>query len=337
MRQLRKILFPFSVIYHGITMLRNWGYDQGILRSKAYDFPVVVVGNLSTGGTGKSPMAEYLIRLFQDDYAVATLSRGYGRKTRGYIKVGSHMRSQEVGDEPLQFARKFDKVAVAVCENRQEGVSRLMKETPEPELIILDDAFQHRKVKAGYYILLTAYDALYSDDLILPAGNLRESRRGAQRAQSIVVTKCPGELSPTEQSSIWKKLDPKPGQSVFFTSITYSNVIVSTDEQMPLQKLSDIPFALVTGIANPKPLLQFLDKQGLKYRHYKFGDHHDFALSEIKMLQQQKLILTTEKDYMRLQGKLDQTELYYLPIKVSVQNNEQFDTMLKTFVAQTTS
>jgi len=313
-------------------------YDKEVLSSKSYGFPIIAVGNLSTGGTGKSPMVEYLIRLFQDDYSMATLSRGYGRNTKGYVKVQPQMTAQEVGDEPLQFAKKFSKITVAVAESRQKGIAKLLEETPQPELIILDDAFQHRKVKAGFYMLLTSYDSLYSNDLILPAGNLRESRNGAQRAQCIVITKCPQALTNEERIAITRKLNPRQGQKVFFASINYSDVIFSAHKQLPLEQLSNTSFALVTGIANPKPLLQFLDDQGLTYTHFKYADHHDFALSEIKTLQQQKLILTTEKDYMRLEGQLEKTKLYYLPIQTVVQDNStQFDRLLKEFVTRITS
>ena len=332
MRQLRKILFPFSVIYHGVTMLRNWAYDKGVVASRSYDFPLIVVGNLSTGGTGKSPMVEYIIRLFKDTHTMATLSRGYGRRKKGYIKVEPHRTASEVGDEPLQFAKKFKDITIAVAENRQEGIARLLEENASTELIVLDDAFQHRRVKAGFYILLTAYDTLYANDLILPAGNLRESRRGAQRAQCIIVTKCPETLTEQERANIVKKLRPNPNQSVFFASIGYSDIIFSADGQLLLHQLANTSFALVTGIANPSPLLQFLDNQGLNYQHFKFGDHHDFALSEIKMLEQQDIILTTEKDYMRLHGQLKQTKLYYLPIETVIHDGALFDAQLKAFV-----
>ncbi len=322
MKQLRKILFPFAGLYYIITLLRNKAYDLGYFSHKEYNLPVICIGNLNTGGTGKSPMTEYLIRCLKDQYHIATLSRGYGRKTKGYLEVSSNSIAQDVGDEPLQFARKFNDVIVSVCEDRQFGISQLLKITPSPEVIILDDAYQHRKVKAGFQIVLTAYHDLYADDYLLPAGNLREPRKGVDRAQIIIVTKCPADISQEDRDAIVRKLKPLSYQSVYFTTIRYSDMIVSNDARWSISELKSKKITLVTGIANPTPLVSHLQGLGLDFEHKVFKDHHNFALSEIKALASCEFILTTEKDYVRLAPLLKNTPLYYLAIEVSFVTDE---------------
>ena len=312
MKLLRKILFPFSMIYWGITAFRNKLFDLGWLKSKSYDFPVICVGNLSTGGTGKSPMIEFLVTFLKNDRNVAVLSRGYKRKTKGFREVFINSTVSETGDEPLQFKRKFPDVTVAVCEDRQAGIEKLRNRI---DLLLLDDAFQHRKVRPSYSILLTSFGDLFVDDCILPAGNLRESKSGANRADVLVVTKCPDALETTEMKAIREKLNPKPHQEVYFTKIGYASEIRNELDSKPLTYLNGKKFTLVTGIANPKPLVAFLESQGLVFVHKAYGDHHDFVASEITSLQQEKILLTTEKDFMRLQPVIKNAELYYLPIK----------------------
>ncbi|RMB63904.1 tetraacyldisaccharide 4'-kinase [Dokdonia sinensis] len=336
MKWLRLILFPFSMVYKLVTLARNKMFDKGILSSKSYTFPIICIGNLSTGGTGKSPMTEYLIRLFKGDYKTATLSRGYGRKTRGYIHVAPSHQAREVGDEPLQFAQKFPEVFIAVCEDRQTGIAEIQSEFGTPEVLILDDAYQHRKVKPGFHILLTAYGDLYVDDYLLPAGNLRESRSGASRADVVVVTKCPKNLSKNEQQRIERRLKLSSNQRLFFSTIQYSETVVSATDSVSLEKLGNKPFVLVTGIANPAPLVQYLKNCELNFEHRGFGDHHTFAQSELDILDKNPVILTTEKDYMRLKGKLKNALLYYLPIQMEFLNGQQdFDHTLKVFVNTT--
>ena len=209
MNLLRKILFPFAILYGLITSFRNFLFDKGILKSYSFDLPIIAVGNLSVGGTGKTPQIEYLIRLLSDNYKVATLSRGYKRKSEGFVLADKNANAEILGDEPFQFYQKFPNVQVAVDANRKNGIEQLLNQNEKPEIILLDDAFQHRKVKAGYYILLTAYNDLYADDYILPTGNLRESRSGAKRANIVIVTKCPANLSLDKQNTIKKKLKRK--------------------------------------------------------------------------------------------------------------------------------
>ena len=327
----RKLLFPFSVLYHTITEVRNKLYDRQVLKSTSYEVPVICVGNLNMGGTGKSPMIEYLLNILKEDYKIATLSRGYKRESEGFHLVESDDSARITGDEPLQFKRKFKDALIAVDANRREGISELLKMSPE--VVLLDDAFQHRKVKAGFHVLLTAYGDLYVDDLLLPGGNLRESSAGAKRADVIVVTKCPSDLSEKEMLGIIDKLGPKSHQKVFFTSIKYSEKIFSANSDIPLDEVGKEPFTLVTGIANPKPLLNFLKKKGIQLKHFKYPDHHNFSEEEIIKLKKESKILTTEKDYMRLKDYLNQEDLYYLPIEVGfLKEAEQFNNLILNFI-----
>lgn len=312
MKRLRLLLLPFSIIYATITDIRNSLYDRGIFTSKSYNIPVICVGNLSTGGTGKSPMIEYLISYFKDDYSLAVLSRGYKRKSKGYFEVSENSNVSEVGDEPLQFKKKFPNVKVAVCEERTTGIDMLKISA---EVILLDDAFQHRKVTASLNIILTPYEDLYVNDFLLPAGNLRESQSGAKRAQIIVVTKCPNDLQASQINTIRKQLKPTAYQQVYFTKIGYSSEIKGQNEAKPLEYLKNKKFMLVTGIANPAPLIEFLEDQGLNFEQRTFPDHHNFSDAQISALKENNLILTTEKDFMRLSSESGFNELFYLPIQ----------------------
>lgn len=333
MASARKILFPFSILYGSVMHLRNKLYDKGLLSSKEFDIPVIAVGNLSMGGTGKSPMVEYLVNMLKQDHKVATLSRGYKRKTSGYILLNGQETATEVGDEPLQFKSKFKEVLVAVDENRSNGIEKLLEENFPPDVIVLDDAFQHRKVKAGFYILLTSYSNLYRNDLVLPAGNLREPAAGAKRANIIVVTKCPEDLSVAEQEEIRKKLKPKAGQEVFFSHIAYSEEIYSRNRILKLKELQKENFTLVTGIARPKALVDYLESLGLNFTHKAYSDHHNFTEEEIRSLQHEELILTTEKDYMRLKNEISREKIFYLPIKTEfISGNAEFNARIENFV-----
>lgn len=314
MQNLRKLLLPFSLLYGAIVWLRNKFFDWNWISHKSYDFPIICVGNLSVGGTGKSPMIEYLIRLLKDDFKVATLSRGYKRKTSGFYLVNGNEDAVATGDEPLQFKTKFPEITVAVDENRQRGIGELQKLKTSPEVILLDDAFQHRKVRPGFSILLTAYDSLYINDWILPAGNLREPRSGAKRADIIVVTKTPKDLSSKEMLQIKNKLSLKSHQTVYFSFIAYADYLSSGQKQIVLNSLPD-DFVLVTGIANPKPLVQFLKERSLKFDHLRFPDHHNFTSNELAEIDNHDFILTTEKDFMRLKTFIATEKLFYLPIQ----------------------
>ncbi|MBT8296260.1 MAG: tetraacyldisaccharide 4'-kinase [Gramella sp.] len=328
----RKLLFPFSLIYHGVTEVRNKLYDQNILKSRSYDLPVIAVGNLNMGGTGKSPMIEYLLKILGENHKIATLSRGYKRESKGFQLIQNTDAVSVSGDEPLQFKNKYPETIVAVNANRQKGISELRKLSPD--IILLDDAFQHRKVRAGFYILLTAYGDLYVDDLILPAGNLRESSGGAGRADVIVVTKCPTNLKSSEMDIIKDKLNPRSHQAVYFSTIKYSDKIFSASNEKNIKDINDEDWVLVTGIANPGPLLDFLKSQNMKLRHSKFPDHHNFSDRELKELFREPAILTTEKDYMRLRDKIPPEKLYYLPIEVDFLDSGdiEFEKKIESFI-----
>ena len=329
----RKILYPFSILYGGVMRVRNKLYDRGILPSQSFDLPVIVVGNLSMGGTGKSPMVEYLTHLLKKDHKVATLSRGYRRKTKGYILLSGNEPATEVGDEPLQFKYKFPDVVVAVDEVRTHGIAELLKEDPKPGVVLLDDAFQHRSVAAGLYILLTSYQKIYRNDLVLPAGDLREPVSGAKRANVIVVTKCPADLSLEEQMEIIKKLKPTPEQEVFLSSIEYSETVFGRNNSLKLKELQKTPFTLVTGIANPKPLVDHLQELGLIFEHKAYKDHHNFTEAELRELQHQELIITTEKDYMRLKNEISREKIFYLPIRNRfLHRGGEFDALVLDYV-----
>lgn len=332
MHKIRKILYPLGWFYGVAVWLRNKLFDWKILSSKSYQIPVISVGNLSVGGTGKSPMVEYLIELLQSDYRLATLSRGYKRKTKGFYRVMGNELAEETGDEPLQFKSKFPNVEVVVDEDRQHGIAEILKFDPVPEVILLDDAFQHRRVTPGYSILLTSYDALYVDDLMLPAGNLREPKWGAERADIIVVTKCPPELRLRIRESLERKLNLKPHQELFFSYIAYARYFTDGEKRLSLKQLPK-DFCLVTGIAKPGPLVEYLRKRRFKFEHRSYPDHHNFSKVELETLKREKFILTTEKDFMRLKPHFTEGKLYYLPIKQDfVRGKMFFDGLVKGWV-----
>ncbi|AXP79872.1 Tetraacyldisaccharide 4'-kinase [Mariniflexile rhizosphaerae] len=331
MKLIRNISFPFVPVYYAITSLRNRLYDLGIKKSISYSFPVICVGNLSVGGTGKTPMIEYLIDLLKDDCKVATLSRGYKRRTKGFQLANEFSTAESIGDEPFQFYNKFkNDILVAVDADRAHGIKQLKQLDNAPKVILLDDAFQHRKVKAGLNILLTTYSNPYFSDYVLPTGNLREPRSGAKRADIIVVTKCPDNFSSEAQSDFLKKIAPEVYQQVFFSSINYSNDIISSASKKSLDVVTN--FTLVTGIANANPLVEFLNKKGLQFEHLNFKDHYEFTQQDILALEKKELILTTEKDFMRLkQHETLKDKLFYLPITVTISNAPILNKLIKDF------
>nr|WP_305070032.1 tetraacyldisaccharide 4'-kinase [Flavobacterium covae] len=278
---------------------------------------MIAVGNLSVGGTGKTPLIEYLIHLLHDKYKIATLSRGYKRKSKGFILANEKITSEILGDEPYQFFQKFSTIKVAVDANRKEGIEKLLALPNKPDIILLDDAFQHRKVKAGYYIMLSSYDDLFYNDLILPAGNLRENKKGAQRANMIIITKCPKEIDEIAKSKIREKirLFSKAETPIYFSYIEYDKKIFNDDNFIITSSL-ERDYLVVSGIAKPEPFFNFL--QVKKENRMIFTDHHNFTETDLKNILKRaagRKIITTEKDYMRLKGKLPKEQLYYLPIK----------------------
>ncbi|RTZ03925.1 tetraacyldisaccharide 4'-kinase [Flavobacterium bomense] len=338
MNLLRKLLFPFAVLYGLVTCIRNFLFDKGVLKSYSFELPIIAVGNLSVGGTGKTPQIEYLIRLLSDKYKIATLSRGYKRQSKGFILAEATSNAETLGDEPFQFYQKFPSIQVAVDADRKNGIEQLLSLSIKPEVILLDDAFQHRKVKAGFYILLTSYGDLYSDDCMLPTGNLRESQSGAARANVIMVTKCPHNLSFEEQDDIKKRLKVGKNQELYFTFIAYDGYIYGENLKIKGNEIQDAAKVLVAGIAKPEPFFAYF--KDTNEVCLSFPDHHNFTdkdILEIKKLAQNNMIITTEKDYMRLKGSLPSGQLFYLPIKSTfIFGSENFDKTITDYVGTST-
>jgi tetraacyldisaccharide 4'-kinase len=342
MNFLRKIAYPFAVLYGIITSIRNFLYDKSILKSTKFKTPTLVVGNLSVGGTGKTPQIEYLIRLLQEDYKIAVLSRGYKRKSSGFILADENATAESIGDEPFQYYKKFKNIRVCVDADRTNAIQQLEKLDNPPDIILLDDAFQHRKVVGGFNILLTDFNNLYINDSMLPTGNLRENKSGAKRAQLIVVTKCPKLLSENEQLAIIKKINPTENQTVFFTAIDY-NKTLKGEESISLNELKDYETLLVTGIANPMSLISFLKDKNINFEHLEYPDHYNFKDKDIYQINKKldsfkskkKLVLTTEKDYVRIFDKVK--KLHYISIESIVINHKNdFDKKIKNYVEQST-
>ncbi|WP_298489092.1 tetraacyldisaccharide 4'-kinase [uncultured Maribacter sp.] len=311
MQLLRKLLFPVSLLYALAVYTRNWFYDIGIFKSESYKTPIICIGNLSTGGTGKTPMIEALLRLFTQTYKIGVLSRGYGRKSKGYLLATKNSTVEELGDEPYQIYSKFPEITMVVDADRQNGIVT-MESKNTSDFILLDDGFQHRKVTPGFSILLTTYDKLFVDDWYLPTGNLRDSKKEAKRASIIIVTKCPDDLSNNEQHKIKKRLQRYPNQEVLFAYFGYNSILKGNFNTASLEALKSKKITLVTGIANPKPLEKYLSKQEIQFEHLKYTDHHFFTDSEIKLLQSKECIITTEKDYVRLKDKV--SNLSYIEV-----------------------
>lgn len=342
MNLLRKILFPFAILYGIITSIRNLLFDNGFLKSYSFDLPIIAVGNLSVGGTGKTPQIEYLIRLLSENYKIATLSRGYKRQSKGFVLADSSSNAEILGDEPFQFFEKFPAIQVAVDADRKNGIEQLLSQSVKPDVILLDDAFQHRKVKAGFYILLTSYGDLYSDDFILPTGNLRECRGGAKRADVVIVTKCPPNLSPDEQNSIKTKLNLSSNQELYFTFIAYDDSIYSENKKIAVSEIQKENQLLLAGIAKPEPFFTYLKSNTNQQDCLTYPDHHHFTekdILEIKNKAQNKIIITTEKDYVRLKNSVLAGQLFYLPIKSSFisgpdTSGENFDKTILNYVGK---
>ena len=331
---LRKILFPLAFLYWLITFIRNWLYVKGIFKSSSFNIPIIAVGNLSVGGTGKTPQIEYLIRLLSEKYKVAVLSRGYKRTTEGFILADEKATASSIGDEPFQFYSKFPNIQVAVDANRKNGIENLLQHPNRPDVILLDDAYQHRKVKAGFYILLTAYDDLFCDDYILPFGNLREPSSGKKRADMIIVTKCPNDLSELAQQKIREKLKVK--QPVFFTTIQYDDYVFGNESKLLVSEIQSETKVLVAGVAKPKLFFDFLKNE--TDETLVFPDHHHFSKQDCEQILAKangRKIITTEKDFVRLNGLLPKEQLFYLSIK-STFLNKNIDKTIEDYVGQST-
>ncbi len=346
-RILQVILLPVSLLYGLAMQVRNLLFDLHILSSKTFDKPVISVGNLTFGGTGKTPHIEYLIRLLTPAMFVATLSRGYGRKSNGFILASKRSSVKYIGDEPLQFLKKFESVKVAVDEKRSRGIRLLLEKHPGLNVILLDDAFQHRYVKPGLSVLLTDYHRLYSEDVVLPSGTLREFRNGSKRADIIVVTKTPKIFSPITRRRIIEELKPDSHQRIYFSYIKYTDPVAVFDTM-------NIPFParvtnilLFTGIANDYPLREHLERMCSELVVLKFTDHHAYSVKDVEDIirkfddlpTQKKIIVTTEKDVMRLKtpelsGYMKNLPLFCVPMEIDFHGSdkEKFDNEILRYV-----
>ncbi len=352
MKVLRKFLLPFSIIYHVIIFVRNYLYDIGKLKSSKFSIPIIGLGNLTTGGTGKTPHVEYLIKLLQNEFQIATLSRGYGRKSIGYILAKSPANTHLIGDEPMQYLTKFRNIMVCVSEDRTEAIGKLVKRENPPQVILMDDAYQHRKVIPGLNILLLEYDSIFVNDYLLPAGNLREPRSSIKRADIIIITKSPTILVPIERKRILENLPSNPKQTIFFSYIKYGefNKIFGTQNTMQMgagyYTEKRFTILLVTGIANPSGIIEYLRRLTDKVEMLVFPDHHEFNKKDLHKIQQtfdnianqSKIIVTTEKDAMRLRNPgidsaIQKLPFFFLPIEVQIhQDEEKFNQMILEYV-----
>ena len=341
---LRLILLPFSLVYALVIITRNKLYDWGILRSFQFDLPVISVGNLAVGGSGKTPATEYLVRLLSP-YKMAILSRGYGRKTKGFLLADHAATAETIGDEPLQYFHKFKNVTVAVCEDRVKGIN-LLKDTHD--LMILDDAFQHRSVVPGLSLLLFEFSKLKTMQWMLPAGNLREPFQGSRRADLILVTKCP-DPGFEERELLVNKFSNAERKPVYFSDIKYGSLVPVYRAALQAPEMPCV--FLLTGIANPEPLLTYLKSHYEVLGQFRFPDHHVFTTAEIKQLTEvfasapgrEKIIITTEKDSKRLLGGaikelLVNLPVFYLPIEMELSPEDAglFDKTILTYVSNTT-
>ena len=325
------LLAPLSWLYAFGVWVRNVLYDDRVLPSHKVDVPTIAIGNLAIGGTGKTPMTEYLIRLLSPSYKVAVLSRGYGRKTSGFRIANAQDTAKTIGDEPMLIHTHYPNIPVAVCADRVQGVKQLQQQIPDLQCVILDDAYQHRKLRAGFYILLTSYDNLYVNDHMLPRGTLRDLPAESARANAVVVTKCPKTMQPIDRRIVSNSLRLASYQHLYYSSIGYAPLCISST---PL---------LVAGIANPAPLLHHLQQQYSDTELLAFADHRNFTKADIKLIlnraEQYKHVVTTEKDYMRMQqtplvnalGK----KLHVLPIQTDLGiDQDAFDRQILLYVSE---
>ena len=342
---MRILLFPISLIYHIVLTIRHKLYDWHILKTTRFEKPVICVGNLNLGGTGKTPTVEYLINILRPNYRVATLSRGYGRNTKGFKQAESTSTYEDLGDEPLQYFKKFPKILVTVDEDRVDGVRKLIRSRYYPEVILLDDAFQHRSIKAGLNILLTEYQHLYCNDFLFPAGTLRDVKSAAKRAHIIVVSKSPSVLKEEEKKFIIRKLKPNEEQKVFFSYLEYAPLQPLNEATKQVSSEDANAVLAFCGIAHPQPFVEELKKSFQTVDFLPFADHHAYTENDIKSIikrfenleGEKKIIVTTEKDAARLTNspylcQFETAPLYDLPVKVRFHEEEKFNEEILDYV-----
>lgn len=338
------LMFPLTLLYALFMQIRNKFFDWDILPETSFDIPVINVGNLMVGGTGKTPHVEYILRYLSPNYKTATLSRGYGRKSLGYILADANSTAEEIGDEPLLYASKYPETLVVVCEKRLYAIPNLIGDHPETDVIIMDDAYQHRSVKPGLNILLTRFDKPFYDDYVMPSGTLREARVGYQRARIIIVTNCPADLSATAKQEIIQRIQPLESQEVFFSTMEYQMPVHAFTGE-PLTSTQNVNALVFSGIANAHPFEQYCETIFKQVMPMEYKDHHAFDKTDMEDLvhryqkmEGDKIILCTEKDWMRivrtdLEAILKDTPCYFLPIKVKLLGDEdKFHAILDQFM-----
>ena len=328
MKLFRKLLFFLTPLYYLITVVRNILYDLSFYKTTKFQVPTIGIGNLAVGGTGKSPMVEYLIDLLSKKYSIATLSRGYGRNTKSFIIANEKSTHSDIGDEPLQFYNKYNNIIVCVDNNRVNGINNLLQINKPPSVILLDDCFQHRKLTLGLSILLTDYSNLFSNDYVLPFGNLREPASSSRRADIVIVTKCPKNIDEIRKNKIKNKLNLKLSQKLFFSSIEYSKSVIFNNTKTQFNNFVKDKFILVTGLANSDHIVDYLANNKCDFEHKEFNDHHDYILKDFEKVNPSLNILTTEKDYAKLKKILPKRKIYYLPITVNIDSNKLFDKLI---------
>lgn len=344
--KIRYLLFPFSFFFGIITFIRRKLYKKGIIASYTPPLPVIGIGNLRVGGTGKTPHAEYIIRLL-DSFRMGFISRGYGRRTKGYISVNqfvSGITPENIGDEPMQIHLKYPGVPMAVSEKRSLGIQNLINQYPDLDGIIMDDVYQHLQVSPGLMILLTEYGDPYFNDHLLPAGNLRESVSAAGDADIVLVTKTPSAITENEKSIFRQRLKLRPSQYCFFSTYIYKEPVPKNEKAFTTELSEDTPVILLTGIAKPDSLYHYLSTRYSDIRHFRFPDHHSFTLSDIEKIQHyiarqnwnNYLLVTTEKDYMRLSGFkkiISLLPVFVMEIEVHILDEEKkFNTLIQDYV-----
>lgn len=322
--------------------IRNYCYDVGVFSVSKAEIPTIGVGNLSVGGTGKSPMVLYLVQLLQKEFRVGVLSRGYGRKSRGFVWVDAEASSTMVGDEAVQLRKRFPKIEISVCEDRVFGTNKMLSEKPL-QVLVYDDVFQHRAVQPGYQLLITSFGKPFYNDYVLPSGNLRESRMGAKRADAVVVTKSPPDISLEMKDLVASKIRKyAPNSKIFFSYIQYCKRVASCQQEIEVEALSDYNILLITGIASSQDFVNKVISVVAKVEHCSYNDHYSFTDDDIKYILQKfhqiegkKIILTTEKDYSRLQ-QFSQilSYLYYWRIEFCFFNEEKFIKNIKNYVTK---
>ena len=318
MKLLRCILYPLALLYGFLVAIRNFFFDMGFLKTHTISMPSIGVGNLSSGGTGKSIVIDYLIVLLKKTHSISVLSRGYKRETSGVVVGTVNSSAAMIGDEPLQFLKKHPSITVVVAEKRILGLNKIKEITPSNTIVLLDDIMQHRYVKPSLLIITTTFNKPYFSDHLLPTGNLRESPLGAKRANVILVTKCPDTISNQDIDSFKIKCVLSEDQHLFFTKINYSSYIFNGVSSLLLSELTS-SVLLITGISDPSPMVKFLNKKGINHIHLAYPDHHTFTTSDIQEIYKQKgesILLTTEKDMTRIKPMIKGTYLYYLPIEM---------------------